>query len=75
MLRLLPHLVHHVAVDEFDPAGVFQRTRLDDPLVLVDGDPADGASRAGDETVGRVAVAVDMGFAPSVSGMGPRFLP
>ncbi len=66
MLRVLPHLVHHLAVDEFDPAGIFQRTRLDDPLVLVDGDPVEWRRPGGgDETVGRVVVAVDMGFAPS----------
>src|SRR5262249_6642403 len=39
--RFLGHLVHHVAVDELDPAGVFQRPRRDDPLILVDGDPVE----------------------------------
>ena len=38
MLRVFPHLVHHVPVDELDPAGIFQRARRNDPLVLVHGD-------------------------------------
>jgi hypothetical protein len=50
----LSHLVHHVAVDELDPAGIFQRTRLNDPLVLVDGDPVERrrSQGGGDETFG-----------------------
>jgi hypothetical protein len=36
MLCVLPDLVHHVAADEFDPSGILQRARRDDPPVLVD---------------------------------------
>ena len=76
MLRILAHLVHHVAVDEFDPAGVFQRPDAmirSYSLTVIRWSGGD-ATGAGDDTVGRVAVAVDMGSAPSVSGIGPRFL-
>jgi tetratricopeptide (TPR) repeat protein len=38
MLRALCHLVHHVAVQEFDPVGILEGSRQDDPLILIDGD-------------------------------------